>query len=200
MGGKTPLHFLKKMNMDNTEARGKAIFGSIALVVGVVILVAIAGLITGSVLSSSVFNDVTTTAIVSNETLANVDNLSITSFAVLSSFSGASCTLNEVINTTDGVVITAGNYTQPTSCTILGTNESIFNGVSWNVSYNYTNTATANVAGVNITLLTNGFSAFVVGIVTFLGIIGIIIGIVWLISYLRPLFSKDDGIQSFAGS
>ena len=39
----------------NTEKRSKEIFGSIALVVGVVILIAIAGLIVGSVLTQSVF-------------------------------------------------------------------------------------------------------------------------------------------------
>ena len=103
------------MGMDTTEGRSKAIFGAIALVVGVVILIAIAALIVGSILASDVFANETTTII-------------------------------------------------------------------------------------NVTILTDGFSAFVLGIVTFLGIIGIIIGIVWLISYLRPLFSKDEGIQSFAGS
>lgn len=102
------------MGMGTTEGRSKEIFGSIALVVGVVILIAIAALIVGSILASSVFS----------------------------------------------------------------TNDTI----------------------INVTILTDGFSAFVVGIVTFLGIIGIIIGIVWLISYLKPLFSKDEGIQSFAGS
>ncbi len=99
--------------MSTTEGRAKAIFCAIALVVGVVILIAIASLIVGSILASSVFT-------------------------------------------------------------------------------------TVNI--INVTLLTGGFAAFVVGIVAFLGIIGIIIGIVWLISYLKPLFSKDEGIQSFAGN
>ncbi len=44
--------------MDNTEKRSSAIFGAIALVVGVVILIAIAGLIVGSILASSVFTDI----------------------------------------------------------------------------------------------------------------------------------------------
>lgn len=46
------------MSMNNTEDRARAIFGSIALVVGVVILIAIAGLIVGSVLAASVFTDI----------------------------------------------------------------------------------------------------------------------------------------------
>ena len=50
---------------------------------------------------------------------------------------------------------------------------------------------------INITELTDGFSGFVTGIVTFLAVIGIIVGVMWLVSYIKPLFSKDSGIQSF---
>ena len=53
---------------------------------------------------------------------------------------------------------------------------------------------------LNTTDLEEGFNAFVIGIITFLGVLGIIIGIVWLISYLKPLFSKEDGIQAFASN
>ena len=100
--------------MSTMDGRSKVIFGSVALVVGVVILVAISSLIVGSILGESVFEG----------------------------------------------------------------NDSI----------------------INVTELTDGFSAFVLGLVTFLGIIGVIIGIVWLVSYLRPLFSKSEGIQSFSGN
>ena len=50
---------------------------------------------------------------------------------------------------------------------------------------------------INITELTDGFSGFVTGIVTFLAVIGIIVGVMWLVSYIKPLFSKDEGIQGF---
>ncbi len=106
-----------KEGMHTTDGRAKAIFGAIALVVGVVILIAIASLIVGSILASPVFD--------------------------------------------------------------VGVNQTPI---------------------INTSLLTDGFAAFVIGIIAFLGIIGIIIGIVWLISYLKPLFSKDEGIQSFAGN
>ena len=48
--------------------------------------------------------------------------------------------------------------------------------------------------------LKNTFSAFVIGLTSFLGLIGIILGLIWLISYLKPLFSEEEGIQSFTGS
>ncbi len=44
------------------------------------------------------------------------------------------------------------------------------------------------------------FGAFLIGIISFLGIIGILIGLIWLMSYMKPLFSKKDGFQSFAGN
>ncbi len=54
-----------------------------------------------------------------------------------------------------------------------------------------------SITVINITELTEGFSGFVTGIVTFLAVIGIIVGVIWLVYYIKPLFSKDDGLQSF---
>ncbi len=184
--------------MDN-ETRTKQIFGGIYLVVGVVLIIAIMGLVVGSFFSASAFADVTTNNTATNETLSAVDNVTISDLAILTTFPSATCTLGIVTNTTDGVVISAGNYTQPTTCQILAEVDSDFIGVDWNVSYAWTNTDSP-LGGVNITILTTAFSAFTVGIIAFLGIIGIIIGIVWLISYLKPLFSKEEGIQSFGGN
>ncbi len=186
------------MPMNTTEGRSKAIFGAIALVVGVVILIAIAALIVGSILDSDVFS--VTEGTNTNETLSDVSNITTLNFAILSTNPNSGCTLLFVTNSTDGVSIGSGNYTQPTSCQLLasaGGAIGTFNGTDWNVTYNFLDDSKLII---NASELTDGFSAFVLGIVTFLGIIGIIIGIVWLISYLKPLFSKDEGIQSFAGS
>ena len=53
---------------------------------------------------------------------------------------------------------------------------------------------------INTTYLGTQFSAFVTALVGFFAVIGVIIAIVWLISYIKPLFSKEDGIQTFAGN
>jgi len=53
---------------------------------------------------------------------------------------------------------------------------------------------------INTTYLSAQFSAFVTALVGFFAVIGVIIAIVWLISYIKPLFSKEDGIQTFAGN
>lgn len=53
---------------------------------------------------------------------------------------------------------------------------------------------------INTTLLEADFSAFVTSLTGFLSVIGVIVAVVWLIFYIKPLFSKKDGIQTFAGS
>ena len=53
---------------------------------------------------------------------------------------------------------------------------------------------------INTTWIGIQFGLFVTALLGFLAVIGVIIAIVWLISYIKPLFSKEDGIQTFAGS
>ena len=53
---------------------------------------------------------------------------------------------------------------------------------------------------INTTWVGIQFGLFVTALLGFLAVIGVIIAIVWLISYIKPLFSKEDGIQTFAGS
>lgn len=178
--------------------RAKNIFGAIALVTGVIILIAIASLIVGSILQSNVFT--TESGTNSDETLTNVSNITAKDFAILSTLPNAVCTLSAVVNATGGETIAAANYTESTTCRLIATDEGAagdYNNTDWNITYSYTDNSGVII---NVTTLTDGFSAFVLGIVTFLGIIGIIIGIVWLISYLKPLFSREDGIQGFGNN
>ena len=53
---------------------------------------------------------------------------------------------------------------------------------------------------INVTDFENQFSAFVTALIGFFAVIGVIVAVVWLVSYIKPLFSKKDGIQTFAGS
>jgi len=53
---------------------------------------------------------------------------------------------------------------------------------------------------INTTWIGVQFGLFVTALLGFLAVIGVIIAIVWLISYIKPLFSKEDGIQTFAGN
>ena len=53
---------------------------------------------------------------------------------------------------------------------------------------------------INTTWIGIQFGLFVTALLGFLAVIGVIIAIVWLIGYIKPLFSKEDGIQTFAGN
>jgi len=61
-------------------------------------------------------------------------------------------------------------------------------------------TVFSNLILINTTWIGVQFGLFVTALLGFLAVIGVIIAIVWLISYIKPLFSKEDGIQTFAGS
>ena len=53
---------------------------------------------------------------------------------------------------------------------------------------------------INTTYIGEVFGSFVTAVLGFFAVIGVVIAIVWLIGYIKPLFDKKDGIQSFAGN
>lgn len=54
----------------------------------------------------------------------------------------------------------------------------------------------ASITIINVTALTEQFGLFVTGLIAFLAIIGTIVGVVWLVFYVKQLFDKKDGLQS----
>ena len=86
---------------------------------------------------------------------------------------------------------------------ISGSTFTILNAVYiWTgIDVNWVYSTGEDICGLyNTDSLKNTFRSFVYGIITFLGIIGVIIGIVWMISYLRKLFNKKEGVTGFAGN
>ncbi len=61
-------------------------------------------------------------------------------------------------------------------------------------------TVFSNLTLINTTWIGVQFGLFVTALLGFLAVIGVIIAIVWLISYIKPLFSKEGGLQTFAGN
>ena len=53
---------------------------------------------------------------------------------------------------------------------------------------------------INTTEISDAFGTFVTAIIGFLAVIGVIVAIVWLIGYIKPIFDKSSGIQSFTGN
>lgn len=51
---------------------------------------------------------------------------------------------------------------------------------------------------INVTLLGIQFGLFVTGLTAFLAIIGTIVGVIWLVGYVKTLFDKNTGLQSIS--
>ena len=49
---------------------------------------------------------------------------------------------------------------------------------------------------INVTTISTQFGLFITGLLAFLAIIGTIVGVVWLVFYVKMLFNKDSGIST----
>jgi hypothetical protein len=54
--------------------------------------------------------------------------------------------------------------------------------------------AFTSVAIINTTSLTNAIGAFLTGLWAFFGLAGTVISIVWVVSYIKDLFDKKQGL------
>lgn len=54
--------------------------------------------------------------------------------------------------------------------------------------------AFSSVTIINTTLLTNAIGAFLTGLWAFFGLAGTVISIVWVVSYIKDLFDKKQGL------
>ncbi len=48
---------------------------------------------------------------------------------------------------------------------------------------------------INTTEVANSFGDFVTNLIAFLAVIGTIVGVVWLVMYVKKLFDKKDGLN-----
>jgi len=170
---------------------------AVAVVAGLVLLCVFYALIISAILGNSVFSNIGSSGSASNETILDVSNVTARTVtnAGLDEFV---MTVTTITNATDGVVIDVGNYTATTAGTIIATDAgavSSFNGTDWNVTYTYTYDTDSTMSGVNVNTLKTNFGAFITAILSFIVIGGTIIGIVWLLKYVKPLFSKKEGIS-----
>ncbi len=170
------------------EKNGQDILKAIGTAVAVVVISVIAALVIGSILSSSVFSQGEVNGTVTNETLINVTNITTSSFAILDTNPNAVCILDSVYNSTSGELLNANNYTRD-SCTIIMNSSSAYIGEDLNVTYDFTYQAAGSTI-INVNDVKTLFGEFITGLLGFLGIIGIVLGVVWLIVYVAKLFNK----------
>ena len=60
------------------------------------------------------------------------------------------------------------------------------------------NTIFSSISIINVTELSTNFGLFVTGLIGFLAIIGTIVGVVWLVGYVKLLFDKKTGLQGIS--
>ena len=58
------------------------------------------------------------------------------------------------------------------------------------------NTIFSDLTIINTSDIAEAFGLFVTGLIAFLAIIGTIVGVVWLVFYVKMLFDKKTGIQN----
>ena len=174
----------------------KTIISSVVIAMVLVIMVVISALIVATITSNSVFTDTPITGTVTNETLVNVTNLTSAVFAIKTTYSTSTCTLTEVSNATGGEVLLAANYTFTGSdCSLILVSGSEYIEFDLNTTYDYSHTSGTSLAGVNITYVSQSFGNYVTNLIAFLAIIGTILGVIWLVLYVRHLFDKKEGLN-----
>ena len=181
--------------MVKSQKTGKQIVEAIVLVMAVVIISVVAALVVGTLLSETIFTNIEESGTISNETLSSVSNVTNSSFSILATSSSAVCGLTITTNATGGEIVNSDNYTFFTDCKLILFANSTYIGEDINATYTFAYTSTRNPTGVNISQIQEQFGLFVTGLLAFLAIIGTIIGVVWLVFYVKQLFDKKDGLQ-----
>lgn len=193
MNGSNPpfFYFFKMANKINT----KELMNSVAVAMMVVIMVVISSLIVATLTSNSVFTDIPSAQTATNETGAWLNETAYTL-----SNAGADGFASPVITAIWGAE--GGEYnvsiaTANASVTSAGvvTNATVYTNDNVSISYTYTINSGTSLAGVNVTVISNAFGNFVTNMIAFLAVIATILGVVWLVFYVRKLFDKREGIQ-----
>jgi len=58
------------------------------------------------------------------------------------------------------------------------------------------NTVFSSLTIINTTAISASFGSFVTNLIAFLAVIGTIVGVVWLVMYVRKLFDKKEGLTN----
>ena len=157
-----------------------------------VMVIVFFALVLGSILGIAIFQNIDASGTVNNETLSAIDNVTNATFSIITTYPTAVCTLTSLINTTGGETVAAGNYTfYDDGCNIILEDDSEYIGEDVNSTYTYTATTSNTLAGINVDALSAIFAAFVVAVTAFVVIGGTLLGILWILPYIRPLFKKD---------
>ena len=160
--------------------------------VGSIIMITVFfALVLGSILSIDIFTNIDVDGTVTNETITNASAVTNSTMAIIATYPAATCTLTSLVNSTDAVAVPASNYTFYTDCNLILTATSGFIGEDVNATYAYTYESSNTLAGIDVDALSAIFAAFVVAVTAFIVIGGTLLGILWILPFIKPLFKRD---------
>ena len=148
----------------------------VVLIVGLVFLLMATMAYIGSKYGDATDIDNTAGTVI-NESLARPTTAGITLTTGNSAKNGDCGTITAVYNTTGGLLITSGNYTQ-TGCVVTNKTSDASLGATWKFNYPYTYsaaTAASNVTGDLETEISNNTS--IAGIVLTISLVGIVLSV-----------------------
>ena len=168
----------------------KQMLKAIGVAVAIVILGIISALVVGAILDSNVFSQGQISDTNTNESLGVVDNITNVTFAIISTQPTAICNFGGLNNATGGeLIIGSGNYTFYTNCKLILQDGSPYINETLNATYEYVYTDSGSSI-ISVSDIKTLFGEFIDGLFGFLGIIGIVLGVIWLVMYVAKLFSK----------
>ena len=144
-------------------------------------------LILGSILSISIFTNIDTSGTEINETGGYINTTGYT--LLFSDETDIAYTGVVILNASDNVTILSGNYTL--SAVGVLTNATATNYDSVLITYNYSYETSSTLAGIDVNALSAIFAAFVVAVTAFVVIGGTLLGILWILPFIKPLFKKN---------
>jgi len=164
---------------------------------GIFLTIAIVSVVLEVILTNENFANIDVSATISNETLSSMDNVTNKTLSIISTYPLATCSLTDLYNSTDGTVILgSGNYTYYSSvCKVILQDDSPFIGEDINATYDYTYESNSTLSGVNVTDLKTKFSLFITAVISLFAVGGTILGVLWLLPYIKPLFDKNGGLE-----
>lgn len=152
-----------------------------------IMVIVLFALVIGSILSISLFQNIDASGTVTNETGGYINTTGYT--LLYSTETDIAYTNVAIINVSDNVTILAGNYTVSAAGVVTNATAATYDDVL--ITYDYAYESTATLAGINVNALSAIFAAFVVAITAFIVIGGTLLGILWILPFIKPLFRKD---------
>jgi hypothetical protein len=175
----------------------KNISGAIATGAIIILMCVMSVLIIESIFSDSIFANIASSGSVTNETLSAVDNVTNSTLGIISTIPTSACSLSAFLNSTSGSAVPSSNYTfYGDDCIVILKSPSAYIGKNINATYTYSYYANNTLSGLNVEDVKQDFGLFITGVLGFLAIIGTLLGILWVFNYIKPMFSKEEGLAS----